>query len=148
MIRDRSAWERWESQYQAREAPGFEKNLAWMEALYAHARALGAFPPALPMEGLETKIRMARILNVSTIARKHRAGLDARGLPYMVIEGHLSFHRGIRINVERVSEWTVPSHTKSRFPEIRGGILLCDRSSRDGSFVSLPREAFISAKNR
>jgi hypothetical protein len=74
VIRDQSAWERWESQYQAREAPDFEKNLAWMEALYAHARTLGAFPPASPMEGLETKIRMARILNVSTIARKHRTG--------------------------------------------------------------------------
>ncbi len=43
----------------------FEKNRAIAESLLELARALGTFPPADPLEGIEVKIRLARILNCS-----------------------------------------------------------------------------------
>ena len=63
MIRDVEFWEAWEREYIAKEPVDFARNLRLLEAMYEHARLLGAFPPADPLEGIEVKIRMARILN-------------------------------------------------------------------------------------
>ena len=44
--------------------PDYFQNLVLFEALYREARTLGALPLKDPLEGIETDIRLARILNV------------------------------------------------------------------------------------
>jgi len=63
MIKDVAFWEAWELEYLRNEAVDFARNLRLLDAMYEHARLLGAFPPANPLEGIEVKIRMAQILN-------------------------------------------------------------------------------------
>lgn len=63
MIKDVAFWEAWEREYIAKEPVDFARNLRLLDAMYEHARLLGAFPPADPLEGIEVKIRVARILN-------------------------------------------------------------------------------------
>jgi hypothetical protein len=63
MIKDREYWRNWEENGPLREPPDFERNLRIVEAMYALARTLGVWPPSDPLAGLDTKIRMARILN-------------------------------------------------------------------------------------
>ncbi len=74
MIRNRVVWEKWERDFVASEPPDFWKNLRLVEEMYAHARALGVFPLANPMEGLETKLWLAKVINVSTDSGKNRDG--------------------------------------------------------------------------
>ena len=66
MIRDKAFWGAWEDRYVANQPPDFLRNLQLLDGMYELARALGAFPPANPLEGLETDIRVAKALNVST----------------------------------------------------------------------------------
>lgn len=74
MIKDVALWERWEAQAVLSQPADFQKNLRLLEAMYEHARALGAFPPADPLAGLETKIALAKALNVCSPPGKDRAG--------------------------------------------------------------------------
>ena len=74
MIKDRAFWEAWEAQTILSQPADFRRNLALVESMYEHARALGAFPLADPLEGIETKIRVARVLNVPTTS-----GTDGSG---------------------------------------------------------------------
>ncbi len=66
MIKDVAFWEAWEQEYRRKQPVDFERNLALMDAMYEHARLLGAFPLANPLEGIEVKIRLAKVLNVRT----------------------------------------------------------------------------------
>lgn len=66
MIRDAETWADWESRYLASQPADFLRNLKLLEAMYEHARALGVFPLADPLEGLEADIRVAKTLNVRT----------------------------------------------------------------------------------
>lgn len=63
MIKDIGKWTTWEESGPLREAPDFQRNLRLVQGMYELARLLGAFPPAEPLAGLETDIRVARILN-------------------------------------------------------------------------------------
>lgn len=63
MINDRAYWEAWESQGPLREPLDPQRAIRLGDAMYEYARALGAFPPADPLEGLETKIAIARVVN-------------------------------------------------------------------------------------
>ena len=63
MIKDVAYWEAWELEYLQNDPVDFVRNLRLLDAMYEHARLLRAFPPADPLEGIEVKIRMARILN-------------------------------------------------------------------------------------
>lgn len=72
MIKDAVAWEKWERDYVASAPPDFWQNLRLVEAMYEHARALGVFPLANPLEGLETKLWLAKVINVSTTFGKDR----------------------------------------------------------------------------
>ncbi len=74
MIKDRVFWDAWETQMIRRQPANFRRNLALVEAMYEHARRLGAFPVADPLEGIETKIRLARVVNVRTTPGKARSG--------------------------------------------------------------------------
>ncbi len=66
MIKDPLYWEKWERETQLRQPADFRANLRLLEAMYEEARALGvmAVPPAL--EGLESRLRLAKALNVRT----------------------------------------------------------------------------------
>ncbi|MCX7840550.1 MAG: hypothetical protein N2559_14020 [Anaerolineae bacterium] len=73
MIRDPAAWEKWERDYVASASPDFWQNLQLVEAMYEYARALHVFPLADPLEGLETKLWLAKVINVSATIGKDRA---------------------------------------------------------------------------
>jgi len=64
VIKDPVLWETWERETQLRQPADFRHNLRLLEGMYEEARALEvmAAPPAL--EGLESRLRLARLLNV------------------------------------------------------------------------------------
>jgi hypothetical protein len=68
VIKDALYWEKWERETQLRQPADFRANLRLLEAMYEEARALGVMsvPPAL--EGLESRLRLGRVLNVRTNA--------------------------------------------------------------------------------
>ncbi len=74
VIRDPALWAAWESQGPLSEPPDFERNLRLLEAMYQYARQLGRFPPTDLLAGLENKVRVARVVNVCSPARKDRSG--------------------------------------------------------------------------
>ena len=63
MIRDVKLWTAWEAAGPLSEPLDFSRNLRLVQSMYDLARTLGAFPPADRLAGLETDIRMAKILN-------------------------------------------------------------------------------------
>ena len=63
MIRDVKAWRRWEAQWQRANRIRPEENLRIFWTLLEMARAAGAWPPADPLEGIETDIELARKVN-------------------------------------------------------------------------------------
>ena len=65
MIRNIKVWNAWERQQIASTPVDHAANLRWADAALEHARAMGVFPPKDPMEGIEVKIHLARILNCS-----------------------------------------------------------------------------------
>lgn len=65
MIRDPQRLREWEDRYIASTPVDADQNRAIAESLMELARAAGTFPPADPMEGIELKIALARILNCS-----------------------------------------------------------------------------------
>lgn len=94
MIKDKAAplgvavsatWEGWELDYIAGEPPDFWKNLRLLEAMYEHARALGVFPLADPLDGIETILRLGKAMNVSTTPGKNRTGPQSARHP---VHGH------------------------------------------------------------
>lgn len=51
------------------------QNLRLFEALYREAKQLGALPLKDPLEGIDVDIRLAKVVNVRTVAEKDRPGL-------------------------------------------------------------------------
>lgn len=74
MIKDKELWQAWEDEQIRAQPANFERNLAVVEAMYEHARALGAFSSDRELEGIETKIRLARVLNAATTVGRDRSG--------------------------------------------------------------------------
>jgi hypothetical protein len=72
MIKDRDYWQQWEENGPLREPLDYQRNLRLFEAMLSLARTLGVWPPSDPLEGLDTKIRMARMLNARSAARADR----------------------------------------------------------------------------
>ena len=68
MIKNRALLEKFEKEYMKKEPPDFFINLKIFEAMYEEAHFFGIFPLKNPTEGLEEKIRFAKVLNVSKIA--------------------------------------------------------------------------------
>jgi hypothetical protein len=73
MIKDVAYWEEWERQGPLRERLTPEQAFALCDAMYEYARSLGVFPPADPLAGLETKIALARALNVQSTPGTNRS---------------------------------------------------------------------------
>ena len=64
MIEKRELWEEFESNLRRNSPkPDYWENLRIFEAMYQHARQLGALPDKNPLRGIETKIRIARVIN-------------------------------------------------------------------------------------
>lgn len=74
MIKDKTYWTAWESQGPLRERLEVRRALALDDAMYEYARQLGVFPPPDPLTGLETKISLARAVNVRSTAGTDRSG--------------------------------------------------------------------------
>jgi hypothetical protein len=64
MIQRRALVDAFERELVRREAPNYFQNLKIVEALYNEARALGALPPADPLDGIEVDVHLASVLNV------------------------------------------------------------------------------------
>jgi len=64
MVRDTKALREFEMDFLRREGEiPFEKNLRIFEALWREAVSLGVIPSANPLEGIETAIKIAKVLN-------------------------------------------------------------------------------------
>ena len=74
MIKDKALWEAWEAQVLLSQPPDFRRNMRLLESMYEHARSLGVFPVADPLEGLETEIKLATVLNVRTTSGTNGSG--------------------------------------------------------------------------
>lgn len=74
MLKNASLIEKWYRKQLREETLDFARNLRIFEALYEEARTLGVLPLRNPMEGLETKILVAKVVNVSGTAGKDRPG--------------------------------------------------------------------------
>ena len=72
MIKDVAYWRAWEDEYLRKEPVDYARNVALIESMYEHARKLGVFPPADPLEGIEVKIRLAQALNAPTNSGTNR----------------------------------------------------------------------------
>ncbi|MGD0129691.1 MAG: hypothetical protein ABSF46_30585 [Terriglobia bacterium] len=66
MIKDPLFWEKWERETLLRQPADFRANLRLVEAMYEEARALGVMAQPPSLEGLESRLRLARALNVRT----------------------------------------------------------------------------------
>jgi hypothetical protein len=64
MIKDVKRWREWEAEYIAKTPADYARNVELTQALYEQARALGIFPLVNPLEGLDVKIHLAKVVNV------------------------------------------------------------------------------------
>lgn len=63
MIRDPEGFQRWEAKQAAAGDMDQEARLRWFDAMIEHARALGVWPPADPLEGLAEKLEWIHALH-------------------------------------------------------------------------------------
>jgi hypothetical protein len=73
MIRDVKRWREWEAEYIASAPADYSRNLELFEAMYEQARELGLFPLADPLEGLDAKVHLARVVNLQSTAPNNRS---------------------------------------------------------------------------
>lgn len=74
MIKNVRAWEEWESNGPLSEPPDFQRNLKLLNAMAEEARLLNRFQFQDPLEGLEVRIRLARMMNVRPGSGADRSG--------------------------------------------------------------------------
>jgi hypothetical protein len=72
MLRSHPWLDAFEKDQLRKEPPDYFRNLRLYEAMYEHARRLGVFPLADPLEGIEHDIHLARALN----RVRHHPGAD------------------------------------------------------------------------
>lgn len=67
MIKDSQTWDNWEKKYKKNPAD-IEANFRILAAMFEEAKALHVFPLLNPLEDIETKIYLAKAVNVSKAA--------------------------------------------------------------------------------
>ncbi len=73
MIRNPGLLRELDAAHSSAEKSSLEYNLRILDSLYQEAVSLGVFPPKDPLQGIETDIRLAAVLNhVRTSNRKNR----------------------------------------------------------------------------
>jgi hypothetical protein len=68
MIRNRHLIDLFEDSLVSQSAADFRRNLQIYEALYQEARSLGALPLKDPLDGIDSDIHLARVMNVRRTA--------------------------------------------------------------------------------
>ena len=63
MVRDIQKWRQFEREFAQKEELTIEQKYKILNALLHEAMTLGVFPPKDPLEGIEVKIKVARIIN-------------------------------------------------------------------------------------
>ncbi len=63
MIKDVKLWEKFEKELISKTKPDHKENMRIFEAMYEHALFHKAIPNKNPLEGIEYKIKLAKILN-------------------------------------------------------------------------------------
>ena len=63
MIKDIKTWEKFEQEEIRKEKVNIKRNFRIVDALYREAVSLGVFPLKNPLEGIETKIKIAKVVN-------------------------------------------------------------------------------------
>ena len=63
MVKNHKRLEKFEKDLVRRTTVNPKENLKIVEALFREARALGAFPPKDPLEGIEVDIKIAKAVN-------------------------------------------------------------------------------------
>ena len=63
MIKNPEIWQKFEEDYIKSQKVDIEENYRIFKMLYKEARRLGKIPTEDPLEGIEDKIRLARIMN-------------------------------------------------------------------------------------
>ena len=64
MIKNIGLWQAWENNFIRNDKAGYRHNARIMQSMYEEACLMGAFAPTDPLEGLDVKIKTAKILNV------------------------------------------------------------------------------------
>ena len=72
MLKRADLIEAFEKELMRREPPNHLHNLRIVEALFEHARRVGALPAEDPLDGIEVDVRLARIINVRSDTRAPR----------------------------------------------------------------------------
>jgi len=63
MVKNYRELQKFERDLIASEKPDYRKNFRIMEAMYREALELGIFPLKNPFEGIEVKIKIAKVVN-------------------------------------------------------------------------------------
>ena len=63
MIKDVRKLRRFEREFLTRETIDIDRNFRIVDALYDEAVSLGVIPPKAILDGLETKIKISRVIN-------------------------------------------------------------------------------------
>lgn len=63
MIKDKDAWREWEKNYIRKDNIDWAGRVRLMDSMYEHARKMGRIHKQDPLEGLDHKIQLARVLN-------------------------------------------------------------------------------------
>jgi len=63
MIKDIKMWEQFEKDLLSKTKPNHKANMLIFEQMYKHALYHKAVPPKNPLEGIEVKIKLAKIIN-------------------------------------------------------------------------------------
>jgi len=72
VIRESKLLREFENAQLRRRPVDYRENLRIVEALYEEARALKAFPPSNPLDGIEVDLQLARVINVYTNSQTDR----------------------------------------------------------------------------
>lgn len=75
MIKNKKKFQRFEDNITRNSKVDVEKNFQLLEAMYQEALIFGVFPLKNPLSGIETDIKIAKVVNsVSETSRKNRSG--------------------------------------------------------------------------
>ena len=76
MIRNAAMYAAFQRRQIRQEPVDYQRNLMIFEAMYEYARSMGAIDPSRPLDGLESRIRLARALNAQGTDRQNHAGAE------------------------------------------------------------------------
>ena len=63
MIKNIKLWEKFERELLRKTKPDYKANMKIFEEMYKHALYHKAIPPKNPLEGIEIKIKLAKVIN-------------------------------------------------------------------------------------